>query len=172
MDQSVKLTISEKKSFSHSINHLATQSANHSVAPLFSIITIKHKWTFIVEISETMMAHVLFGSSGDPKLTGTASLDVTVSDVNDNFPVFKEDYRPVVYENRRDGENGITFPLQVQIMASFFCLWACPSAKMLSLHHHHHILLAAIATLYFFIQPLIYFFPHSLLLFIHSTPVL
>lgn len=55
----------------------------------------------------------MWNSSGDPKQTGTAFLDVTVSDVNDNFPVFKEDYRPVIYENMEAGQNGVDFSVQV-----------------------------------------------------------
>lgn len=51
--------------------------------------------------------------TGDPKQTGTATLDVTVSDVNDNFPIFKEDYRPVVYENVKAGQNSVSFPIEV-----------------------------------------------------------
>ena len=38
-------------------------------------------------------------SSGSPSLTGSATLRVTLTDVNDNFPTFAEDYRPVLYEN-------------------------------------------------------------------------
>jgi hypothetical protein len=37
-------------------------------------------------------------SSGDPAQTGTATLTVNVLDVNDNYPTFKEDYRPVISE--------------------------------------------------------------------------
>ena len=42
--------------------------------------------------------------SGVPSLTGTATLIVTLTDVNDNFPVFAENYRPVIYENEPPGQ--------------------------------------------------------------------
>ena len=37
-------------------------------------------------------------------MTGTATLIVTLTDVNDNFPVFAENYRPVIYENEPPGQ--------------------------------------------------------------------
>ena len=38
-------------------------------------------------------------TTGTPAQTGTGTLIVTLKDINDNFPVFAEDYHPVVYEN-------------------------------------------------------------------------
>ena len=66
---------------------------------------------------------------GDPQQTGTATLSITVIDVNDNFPVFKEDYRPVVYENMKNGKDGVSFPLHVSVavplVSLFFCWRKC-----------------------------------------------
>jgi len=42
---------------------------------------------------------ILAIDDGNPPRTATATLTVVVKDVNDNAPVFKEDYRPVVLEN-------------------------------------------------------------------------
>ena len=41
---------------------------------------------------------------GEPSLTGTGTLIITIFDVNDNYPTFAEDYRPVVYENEEPGQ--------------------------------------------------------------------
>lgn len=40
---------------------------------------------------------------GTPAQTGTGTLIVNLMDVNDNFPEFAHDYRPVVYENQPHG---------------------------------------------------------------------
>lgn len=41
---------------------------------------------------------------GYPPQTGTATVTVSVEDVNDNAPEFLENYRPVVLENVKPGE--------------------------------------------------------------------
>ncbi|CAL1540107.1 unnamed protein product [Lymnaea stagnalis] len=66
------------------------------------------------ELEAKMTILVKAVDKGDPRQTGTATLQVTVNDVNDNFPIFKEKYRPVVFENLKPGQNGITFPLKVE----------------------------------------------------------
>ncbi|GFR69872.1 neural-cadherin [Elysia marginata] len=65
------------------------------------------------EVQAKMEILIKAVDKGDPRQTGTATLMVMVTDVNDNFPEFKEDYRPVVYENMKPGENGVSFPLHV-----------------------------------------------------------
>lgn len=42
--------------------------------------------------------HILAIDQGTPAQTGTGTLILTLEDVNDNYPVFAEDYRPVIYE--------------------------------------------------------------------------
>ncbi|XP_074646658.1 neural-cadherin-like [Tubulanus polymorphus] len=37
---------------------------------------------------------------GTPPMTGTATMQLTLTDVNDNFPLFAENYQPVVYEGK------------------------------------------------------------------------
>ena len=44
---------------------------------------------------------------GFPAQTGTGTLFVKVGDVNDNYPEFAGDYRPVVYENEPAGRTVI-----------------------------------------------------------------
>ncbi|ESO86530.1 hypothetical protein LOTGIDRAFT_167053 [Lottia gigantea] len=51
---------------------------------------------------ETLPVHevrILAIDKGDPQQTGTASLTVNLIDINDNYPIFKYDYRPIVMEN-------------------------------------------------------------------------
>ncbi|XP_029635711.1 putative neural-cadherin 2 [Octopus sinensis] len=66
---------------------------------------------------------ILGVDEGNPPQTGTATLTVNLSDVNDNYPIFKENYRPIVWENsppkkdfqlieakdRDEGKNGPPF---------------------------------------------------------------
>ncbi|XP_071091775.1 neural-cadherin-like isoform X1 [Haliotis cracherodii] len=43
--------------------------------------------------------YILAIDKGDPAQTGTGTLEVTVKDVNDNFPIFAKPYHPIVMEN-------------------------------------------------------------------------
>ncbi|XP_059140331.1 neural-cadherin-like isoform X2 [Physella acuta] len=60
------------------------------------------------EVDAKMTVLIKAVDKGDPRQTGTATLQVNVLDVNDNFPIFKEDYHPVVPENME-----LTSPLLV-----------------------------------------------------------
>jgi hypothetical protein len=40
---------------------------------------------------------------GSPTQTGVGTLIVNLMDINDNFPTFAQDYRPVIYENEPPG---------------------------------------------------------------------
>nr|UTK45865.1 neural-cadherin [Crepidula fornicata] len=55
------------------------------------------------ETTSTHLLTILAIDKGDPPLTGTASLTVVVEDVNDNYPTFRGDYRPVVMEGEGQG---------------------------------------------------------------------
>ncbi|KAK3606482.1 hypothetical protein CHS0354_041433 [Potamilus streckersoni] len=57
----------------------------------------------------TYILYILAIDRGNPQNTGTATLTVSLTDVNDNFPQFAENYRPYVTENQ-DYNNA---PLQV-----------------------------------------------------------
>ena len=56
-----------------------------------------------------MYIRVCFSNpTGFPSQTGTGTLIVSLNDVNDNFPVFAEDYRPVIFENDNKGQTVVT----------------------------------------------------------------
>ena len=61
-----------------------------------------------VQIYGEPPTHSLSIYPGHPAQTGVGTLIITLLDVNDNFPTFAEDYKPVIYENQEPGVNVIT----------------------------------------------------------------
>ncbi|XP_025116175.1 neural-cadherin-like [Pomacea canaliculata] len=51
------------------------------------------------ETTPSYSLHILAIDEGDPVQTGTATLNVILGDVNDNYPTFKDNYQPQVPEN-------------------------------------------------------------------------
>ncbi|PVD20719.1 hypothetical protein C0Q70_18878 [Pomacea canaliculata] len=51
------------------------------------------------ETTPSYSLHILAIDEGNPVQTGTATLNVILGDVNDNYPTFKDNYRPQVPEN-------------------------------------------------------------------------
>lgn len=47
--------------------------------------------------------HILATDRGLPPQTGTGTLFVSLVDINDNFPEFAANYRPVIYEDQKPG---------------------------------------------------------------------
>ncbi|KAL5021610.1 hypothetical protein ScPMuIL_000765 [Solemya velum] len=56
---------------------------------------------------------------GDPPMTGSTTLSLTVNDINDNAPEFLKDYRPVVMENTEPTKLVITFKAKDRDTAKF-----------------------------------------------------
>ncbi|XP_070568186.1 cadherin-7-like [Ptychodera flava] len=92
--------------YSYSISD-ASKSTEH-----FNIDEDTGEITLTAELDrETDAQHtleILAIDMGRTMKTGTASFTVTVEDVNDNAPMFAEDYRPIVMENGAVGEFVIT----------------------------------------------------------------
>ncbi|GFN86028.1 neural-cadherin [Plakobranchus ocellatus] len=97
--------------FSYLIDHESDPRREFVIDPKSGVVKTRKKLDR--ELQAKMEILIKAVDEGDPRQTGTATLSVTVTDVNDNFPVFKEDYRPVVYENIEPGKNGIPSPLHV-----------------------------------------------------------
>jgi len=51
----------------------------------------------------TLITEFRLLDTGEPAQTGTGTLIVHLVDVNDNYPQFAEDYRPVICENLPPG---------------------------------------------------------------------
>ncbi|XP_055891438.1 neural-cadherin-like [Biomphalaria glabrata] len=97
--------------FSYLIDRESDQRREFIINPETGEVKTRKKLDREVDSKMTILIKAV--DKGDPKQTGTATLQITVSDVNDNFPIFREDYRPIVKENLQDGFNGIKFPLKV-----------------------------------------------------------
>ncbi|CAH1779064.1 unnamed protein product [Owenia fusiformis] len=56
----------------------------------------------------THNVHILAIDKGTPTMTGTGTLILTLTDVNDNFPQFAEDYQPIAWENEPPVQDVVT----------------------------------------------------------------
>ncbi|ELU14775.1 hypothetical protein CAPTEDRAFT_226653 [Capitella teleta] len=61
------------------------------------------------ETVDSYELHVLAIDKGEPALTGTATVFITVLDVNDNPPMFRESYAPVIAKDLQEGMEIIRF---------------------------------------------------------------
>jgi len=59
-------------------------------------------WSCLFIVHVYLLLYMLL-HPGSPSQTGTGTLMVSLMDVNDNYPEFAADYRPVIYENQSPG---------------------------------------------------------------------
>ncbi|KAK6174384.1 hypothetical protein SNE40_017672 [Patella caerulea] len=88
--------------FKYSIDLATDKRRQFAIDETTGVVTVRR--SLDRETVEVHYINILAIDEGDPKLTGTASFILTLNDINDNYPIFKEDYRPVVPENSK------TFP--------------------------------------------------------------
>ncbi|CAH1802490.1 unnamed protein product [Owenia fusiformis] len=77
--------------------------AVESVDPATGAVKINKLLDYDMDGAGPHVVHVLAIDNGNPSSTGTATMVVTVVNVNDNGPIFDKEYNPIVQENSPTG---------------------------------------------------------------------
>ena len=87
--------------FSYSIDRKSEGSHEFTIDQTGSVYNLE---TLDRETKDKYILRIFAIDEGYPPQTGIATLNIELIDVNDNFPIFADNYKPMIYENSPPGQ--------------------------------------------------------------------